>query len=351
MTNYGNIDVIFFDGGEGPLQEKSKEVVWKLQPDILVTRGAINTPEQYIPGLATDEPWEACVTMGTQWQFKPTNEDYKSGGRLIEILIESRAKGGTFLLNVGPRPNGMLPIEQEDRLREIAAWSFVNQEAIHDVRPWVASNEDDIWLSKGKDVKTVYAYLTRLPNWPRGERRSFTLKSIKSTSETKISVLGQSGELVEYNPSADAEARHKQTDEGLEISVVRAQRIYNNHKWPNPIVVKLENVEPALDPPFVNTVSAMEAGERMVLKGELVKMGDEQELQVGFLYRPYAGFAENLTGGEWTYSHFISMDTLELFNIGVNDLQPGIEYEYRAVVRHPKIEIKGDIKRFRVPVK
>jgi alpha-L-fucosidase len=130
MSNYGQIDVIFFDGGEGPLQEKSKEIVWKLQPDILVTRGAINTPEQYIPGLATEEPWEACVTMGSQWQFKPTNEDYKSGGRLIEILIESRAKGGTFLLNIGPRPNGVLPVEQEDRLREVAAWRFINKEAI-----------------------------------------------------------------------------------------------------------------------------------------------------------------------------------------------------------------------------
>jgi alpha-L-fucosidase len=114
MTNYGKIDVIFFDGGEGALQEKSKKVVWNLQPDILVTRGAINTPEQYIPGLATDESWEACVTMGTQWQYKPTNEQYKSGGRLIELLIESRAKGGTLLLNVGPKPDGQLPIEQEE---------------------------------------------------------------------------------------------------------------------------------------------------------------------------------------------------------------------------------------------
>jgi len=349
MSNYGKIDVIFFDGGEGPLQEKSKEVVWRLQPEILVTRGAINTPEQYIPGLATEEPWEACVTMGTQWQFKPTNEDYKSGGRLIEILIESRAKGGTFLLNVGPRPNGVLPVEQEDRLREIAAWTFVNQEAIHHVRPWIVSNEDDIWLSKSKDENTVYAYLTRLQNWPRGDRKAFTLKSVQSTEETRISVLGQSGELVEYNPKADAAARFMQADEGLEISVVRAQRIYNNHKWPNPIVVKLENVEPALDPPFVNTVSAMVAGERMVLKGELVKNGDENNLEVGFMYRPYAGFAENLTGGEWTYSHFIDLDELQVFNIGINDLQPGLQYEYRAVVRHPKIEIKGEIKRFRVP--
>jgi alpha-L-fucosidase len=349
MTNYGKIDVIFFDGGEGALQEKSKEVVWNLQPDILVTRGAINTPEQYIPGLATDESWEACVTMGTQWQYKPTNEQYKSGGRLIELLIESRAKGGTLLLNVGPKPDGELPIEQEERMREVAAWTFINQESIYGVRPWIITNEENIWFTKSKDGNTVYAYLTKMPDWPRGERREFLLKSLKSTPETKISVLGQSGELVEYNPSADATAVFTQQNAGLQISVVRAQRIYNNHKWPNPIVVKLENVEPALDPPFVNTLEASPVGDRMVLKGQLVRKGGSEQLEVGFLYRPYAGFAENLTGDTWAYSHFIALNQLEKFNIGINDLVSGQEYEYRAVVRHPKIEIKGAVKRFRVP--
>jgi alpha-L-fucosidase len=188
-----------------------------------------------------------------------------------------------------------------------------------------------------------------MPDWPRGERREFLLKSLKSTPETKISVLGQSGELVEYNPSADATAVFTQQNAGLQISVVRAQRIYNNHKWPNPIVVKLENVEPALDPPFVNTLEASPVGDRMVLKGQLVRKGGSEQLEVGFLYRPYAGFAENLTGDTWAYSHFIALNQLEKFNIGINDLVSGQEYEYRAVVRHPKIEIKGAVKRFRVP--
>ena len=349
MTNYGKVDVLFFDGGEGPLQEKSKEVVWRLQPDVLVTRGAISTPEQYVPGLASDDAWEANATMGTQWHYKPTNDNYKSGGRLIEILIESRAKGGTFLLNVGPKPNGQLPIEQEERLREVAAWSFVNQESIYDVRPWIITNEENNWFSKTKDGKSVYAYLTKMPDWPRGERKEFVFKSIKSTGKTKISVLGQSSEMVEYNPSAEAEARYEQKEDGLHISIVRAQRIYNNHKWPNPIVVKLENVEPALDPPFVKTLNATAAENRMILKGELVKKSDGGKFEVGFLYRPYAGFAENLTGDEWTYSHFIEIEDLEKFSIGVNDLNTGATYEYRAVVHHPKIEIKGEIKRFTTP--
>lgn len=349
MTKYGKIDVWFFDGGEGPLQEKSKEVVWRIQPDVLVTRGAIVTPEQTVPGLASDEAWEANATMGTQWQYKPTNENYKSGGRMIEILIESRAKGGTFLLNVGPKPNGELPIEQEDRLREIAAWNFVNREAVPNVRPWIITNEENIWFSKSKDGNTVYAYLTRIPNWQRGARKEFLLKSVKATDETEISVLGQSGELVEYNPSADATARLTQTNDGLKISVVRAQRIYNDHKWPNPIVVKLTNVEPALDPPFVKTLGAVIEDGKATLNGELVEKGDASSFEVGFLYRPYAGFAENLTGEAWKYSSLTKIQKLQQYEMRVDDLNSGVEYEYRAVVRHPKIEIKGEIKRFRIP--
>jgi alpha-L-fucosidase len=348
MTHYGKIDVIFFDGGEGPLQEKSKEVVWRLQPDVLVTRGAISTPEQSLPGLASDNPWEACVTIGTQWQYKPTNEDYKSASRIIEILIESRAKGGTLLLNVGPKPNGELPIEQEERLREVAAWTFINQESIYEVRPWIITNEENIWFSKSKEDKTIYAYLTKIPDWPRGERKDFVLRSVESTEQTKISVLGQSGELVEYEPKADASSRFEQKEDGLHISVVRAQRIYNNHKWPNPIVVKIENVEPALDPPFVKTLNATLDGNRSTLHGELVKKGVGDQFEVGFMYKVYEGFAENIAGGNWTYSEFKIVKDLANFQIEIIGLKTNCEYEYRAVVRHPKIEVKGDIKRFKI---
>ena len=68
--------------------------------------------------------------MGTEWPWKATNENYKSGTELIGILIETRAKGGNLLLNIGPKPDGEIPIEQESRLREIALWNFVNIESI-----------------------------------------------------------------------------------------------------------------------------------------------------------------------------------------------------------------------------
>jgi alpha-L-fucosidase len=56
-------------------------------------------------------------------------------------------------------------------------------------------------------------------------------------------VLGQNSKFLEYQKKADPQSAFKQTSDGLEISVMRAQRIYNNKRWPNTVVVKLENVK------------------------------------------------------------------------------------------------------------
>jgi alpha-L-fucosidase len=243
FSNYGKIDVLFIDGDHN---EPCKEEAWDLQPDLVITRGAVNTPEQKIPGTADDNLWESCITMGTQWQYKPTNDDLKPGGKIIEMIIETRAKGGNLLLNIGLDPFGEIPDPEARNLTEVAAWHFINQEAVLNVRPWIITREENIWFTASKDGKTVYAIITGYPEWGRGERKEFVLQSVKTTPDTKISVLGQNDKVVEYR-TTDPKSKFTQMNDGLHISVVRAQRIYNNHKWPNPITVKLENVEPVIE--------------------------------------------------------------------------------------------------------
>ncbi|SHF74782.1 alpha-L-fucosidase [Mariniphaga anaerophila] len=349
MAQYGDIDIIFFDGGEGPLQEKCKKVVWELQPDIVVTRGAIKTPEQTVLGISSDEPWESCITMGTQWAYKPTNEAYKTGNRLIEILIETRAKGGNLLLNVGPKPNGELPEQQEANLREIAAWNFINHEAVENVAPWILPNEENIWFTWNPREKTVYAFLTKIPDWARGERKNFLIKSVKTTEKSEVSVLGQSGELVEYQPKTDAKTYFEQKKDGLHISCVRAQRIYNNHKWPNPIVLKITHVEPALEPPAIITLPASfsEGNSKLTFHGQIAKTGDSNLLKAGFQYREYAGFVEELYSDEWKETGTISVSETMEFSVNPKIQKKGKEYQVRAFADHPKLRVYGDITRVR----
>lgn len=245
LTQYGPIDVMFLDGQEN---DPIREYVHQLQPDCIVTRGEMETPEQKIPNKPMPGPWEACFTLGTQWQYKPTNENYKSGNTLINMLIDIRSKGGNLLINMGPDPSGNIPFEQERRFRELALWMFINREAIHDIRPCPVIKEGDIWFTRcATDEHTVYAIIPQgETRWRRGERRAFTLESLSATEQSRISILGQNDLVVEYQPDAVPTSRFEQTPDGLKISVVRAQRLYNSFdtdwQWPNPVVVKLEDV-------------------------------------------------------------------------------------------------------------
>jgi alpha-L-fucosidase len=349
MTEFGEIDIMFFDGGDGPLKEISKKVVWELQPNIVVTRGAIATPEQSLLGISSNDPWESCMTMGTQWQYKPTNEIYKSGTRLIEILIETRAKGGNLLLNLGPKPNGQIPEEQESNLMEMAAWNFINGEAIDKVRPWVLPNEGNIWFTWKPQEKTVYAFLTKMPDWIKGARKEFILKSVQTTENSVISVLGQSGNVVEYQPDLDASTKFEQKEDGLHVSCVRAQRIYNNNKWGNPIVLKITNAEPALTPPIIATKKTLKASakDKLIFQGELSRKGDVKSLKVGFQYREYAGFGDELNSDKWKETEIIKITEEGTFKLEQDFEEKGKIYQFRVFAEHPRLRIYGDILKVR----
>jgi len=241
LTKYGFIDLIFFDGEA----EGLKQLTWELSPQTLVTRGDMATPEQHIPDQPLPGPWEACFTMGTQWAYKPTHENYKSGTQLIEMLIETRAKGGNLLLNVGPKPDGELPFQQTDRIMELALWLFVNHEAIYRVRPLPVIRasltlDHDVWYTQATESDTIYAIITGKP-WPKGERKVIRLEQVRATDATEVEILGQSGQVLEYRPQVNPKASWSQDEHALHISAMRAQRLHNDNKWPNPVVIRITN--------------------------------------------------------------------------------------------------------------
>ena len=123
----------------------------------------------------------------------------------------------------------------------MALWNSVNHEAVHGVRTWPVTHEGAVWYTASKDGKTVYAFIT--DPWKFAERREFVFPSIKAGPETVVTELGHAGELLEYRQGADAAIRWEATSLGLVVSAVRGQRLYTNYQWPNPVVLKIENVE------------------------------------------------------------------------------------------------------------
>jgi len=343
MTNYGPIDIVFLDGEPQGL----RDLAWKLQPNTIVTRGAIQTPELYVPGIPLEGAWEANFTMGTAWQYQPQNEVYKTGGQVIDLLVETRAKGGNLLLDVGPKPDGELPIEQEERLREVALWMQVNQECIYNVRPWVITNEQDIWFTKAKNENTLYAIVKQQPRWVRGQWRDFVLKSASATPQSAVSVLGQNGRVLEYRPEVNPQPTLEQKADGLHIRAMFTQRLQDNSKWPNPIVLKITHVMPAFAPPKVETKdAAFDAGTKTaLLTGALLDLGKAPALEVGFEYRSIAGLDTSDRSIPWQQGPTTTLKAPGEFTLKVTDLNPEGVYEYRAYVKHPLLTLYGADKR------
>ncbi|HWQ53849.1 MAG TPA: alpha-L-fucosidase [Bryobacteraceae bacterium] len=343
MTGYGPIDVVFFDGEPDGL----RELAWKIQPDTIVTRGAIQTPELHVPGTPLEGAWEACFTMGTAWQYQPQNEKYKTGGEVIDLLVETRAKGGNLLLNIGPKPDGELPIEQEERLREVALWMQVNQECIYGVRPWVITNERNIWFTKAKNENTVYAIVKQQPRWLRGQWRDFVLASVSATEKTQVSVLGQNGRVLEYRPETNPAPAFKQEPDGLHIRAMFTHRLQDNSLWPNPIVLKITNVKPTFTPPKVETSGAKfdPSTKAATFQGVLLDMGKTASLEVGFEYRSIVGLDASDRSIPWQKATSATLTAPGPFFLTVPNLNPQGIYEYRAWVKHPLLSIFGADKR------
>lgn len=337
-SNYGPVEYFFIDGPP----EGLRDLAWDLQPNTVVTRGAIETPEQNIPGAAPEGAWESCITMGNSWQYRPVNEQYKSALELIHMLVETRAKGGNLLLNVGPMPTGELPREQTDRLREIGLWMMANRDAIHDVRPWVITNENDIWFTKAKDSNTVYAIVKQSEPWKWGTWKDITLLSVRATEQTQIELLGQSGEVLEYRADVRPQTTFTQTPEGLKIRAMRAQRFYDNRRSPNPVVLRITNAQPGFLPPQVVAARSVWDKERQlaILEADLLRLADGQSVEARFQYRRKQRVDELYDNPEpWTDSAPMTVSRNGRFQTTVTGLDPALEYEFRVVAVHPLIAV------------
>ncbi len=101
------------------------------------------TFEQDLPGANTAGfntrtigglPLETSLTMNDSWGFNLTDHHYKSTRELIHYLVRAAGVGANLLLNIGPRPDGTIPPEAEQRLREIGQWLRANGGAIYGTR-------------------------------------------------------------------------------------------------------------------------------------------------------------------------------------------------------------------------
>ncbi len=337
MQHYGPISVAFFDGEAQGL----RDIVWQNQPDAVVTRGAIETPEQNIPGAPLPGAWESNMTVGTAWGFQPVDEHYKSPLDLIRTLVRTRARGGNLLLNVGLAADGSLPSEQENLVRAFGSWLFINGDAIYGTRPWVITNEGDLWFTKHGDTLYVIVDDPDPASWRRGTARDLLLKTVRATSASSVEVLGQSGDLVEYRPELNAHSTLHQGEDGLHLHAVRAQRLRDDDVWPYPTVLRVTHVQSAFTPPTVLTATPVVHGNTVDLHGAWQgASADANGATFGFDVRLITG--EDARSRLHAWEH---LPTQPAAAPGTYQAEfhpaPGEQYEVRAVLHHPLLTLYG----------
>tara|TARA_Y100001980_G_C14556834_1_gene350997 strand:+ start:25952 stop:27376 length:1425 start_codon:yes stop_codon:yes gene_type:complete len=148
------------------------------------------TPEQSIPDHALDYPWETCMTMGKKWSYDP-NEIFKPTHELIQKLVQIVSRGGNFLLNVGPGPDGDFHPVAYERLKEIGDWMQINGEGIYGTKAISPYYETQIAFTK-KD-KMVYAFY--LPNEGENIPSKIFISSMQPKPDTRVYSLGVNNPL------------------------------------------------------------------------------------------------------------------------------------------------------------
>jgi alpha-L-fucosidase len=142
LTNYGRVDVIWFDGLSGVAKDWDAKrllpMIRQLQPNILINNRCgmpadFDTPEQTIGAFQTARPWESCITICNQWAWRP-NDPMKSLAQCIQTLVTCAAGDGNLLFNVGPMPTGEIEPRQVERLKEMGRWLAQYGESVYGTR-------------------------------------------------------------------------------------------------------------------------------------------------------------------------------------------------------------------------
>jgi hypothetical protein len=124
-----------------------------------------------------------------------------------------------------------------------------------------------------------------------------------------------------------------------------AQRLYTDRKWTNPVVLELTHVKPGLTPPVVaeREPTWNAAGSAATLRGELKDLGGASAVAVGFQHRRRKGVEELYTPElPWIDTAFVSRSSPGPFSAEISGLDPGVEYEFRVVAKHPLLTVAGE---------
>jgi alpha-L-fucosidase len=232
ITNYGPLLTLWNDV---PQEFKGRgattiRLARRLQPDILINNrtgdgGDYETPEQRIGRFSMERPWESCMTISAHnhWAWGGSADGVKSTAACLSMLARGAGGDGNILLNVGPRPDGVIDPEQVARLKEVGAWLARNGASIYGTRggPWKPTDS----IASTRQGNTIYVHIL---SWPG----------------PSVKLPGIPAKLASANLLNGGQADVRQTDDGIEIAVPPSARDPND----TVVVLRLDSDALAIPP-------------------------------------------------------------------------------------------------------
>lgn len=173
LTNYGKIDMIWFDGKPDiPVGNPAwkdcitMDQIRQLQPGIVVSPrffgyGDYKTFEsdRALPHNVQTGWAELCTTIATSgWGY--TKAPLKSTAHILDELAVCRSNNVNMLLNFGPTKEGVFVPEMVTRFKELAAWMKVNGAAIKGTHALDATEQASV--PAVESLKHIYLFVSPL---------------------------------------------------------------------------------------------------------------------------------------------------------------------------------------------
>ena len=262
IDNYGPLITIWNDTGEtgfagyGKRGAETIRLVRQLQPSILINNrtgdgGDYDTPEQRIGKFQLDRPWESCMTVSAHnaWAWGGADDGVKSAAACLEMLIRGAGGDGNILLNVGPRPDGVIDPAQANLLKAIGAWLAKNGESIYGTRggPWKPTSS---FVSTRK-ANNIYLHVLK------SEDGRIELPALPA--QIKSATLLNGGKI-----------EFSQIDRKLVLTIPQSSL------EPMDTIVKLELDHPASEIPMLSASSSIKASASNVFQGDETEFGPQQ---------------------------------------------------------------------------
>ncbi|MCC5843715.1 MAG: alpha-L-fucosidase [Verrucomicrobia bacterium] len=194
-TNYGKIHGFWWDANPAAWRDPSiNTLIRKLQPGIVINNrgfdaGDFGTPERdwdesVNTELVFTHPTEACQALGSQSWGHRKEEDYYTCAHLARSIAKIRGKGGHYLLNTGPRPDGTINLAERRTLRKLGGIFRATREAFEGVkRVSDLISTRDALLTR-KDAKTWYVILHKQQTTRAVPLKPFTSLPVRATELT-----------------------------------------------------------------------------------------------------------------------------------------------------------------------